>query len=198
MITELLVGMGRTMAEEVTRILDELFQDHRNMTLVLDLIERESLCIRDDSAADFDLLQDIMQYMAVYPDAVHHPKEDRLYEELKLAHPEWTGGFERISLDHHNIAEQGRKLRDAFAAVQSDALVNRERLADEALQYVNNLRNHMQWEELDLFERCRAMATQGHRFVTHDRVESKSDPLFGRSVHSAYERLFEHIKSARR
>lgn len=183
------------MPDEVTKILDELLQDHRNMTVLLDLIEGESNRIRDGSAADFDLLQDIMQYMAVYPDAVHHPKEDRLYEELKSARPEWTGGFERISLDHHDIAEQGRNLRDIFAAVCSDALVDRERLADETLQYVNNLRSHMQWEELDLFERCRAMAAHGHRFVAHSSIESKSDPLFGRSVHSRYERLFKRIKS---
>lgn len=183
------------MADEVTKVLDELLQDHRNMTVLLDLVERESHRIRDGSEADFDLLQDIMQYMAVYPDAVHHPKEDRLYEELRSARPEWTDGFERISQDHHDIAEHGRTLRDTFAAVCADALIDRERLADEALQYVNNLRSHMQWEEVDLFERCRAMAARGHRFVAHGSVESGNDPLFGPSVHSRYERLFRRIRS---
>lgn len=186
------------MSDEVTKILDELRRDHRNMTLLLDLIERESNCIRDGTPADFDVLHDIMQYMTVYPDAVHHPKEDRLYEELKAVHPEWTGGFERISLDHRDIAEQGRDLRNAFSAVDADGLVNREQLADAAVRYVNTLRSHMQWEEIDLFERCKAMAADGHRFVAQTRAESIRDPLFGRSVHSRYERLFDRVRSARR
>jgi hemerythrin-like domain-containing protein len=182
--------------ETVERILGDLRQDHRNITLLLDLLERECDHIRDGSSADFELIHDIMQYMTTYPDAVHHPKEDLIYEEVKSIRPELQSGFERISLDHRCIAEQGQQLRDKFAFIDSEGTVSRSALVDDTMRYVNLLRSHMQWEELDLFERCRAMAAIGHQFVTYEDFEGADDPLFGSRVHSKYDRLFKRIAAA--
>jgi hemerythrin-like domain-containing protein len=179
--------------EDVTRILDDLRQDHRNMALLLDLLERECDCIRDGSSTDYELIHDVMQYMTTYPDAVHHPKEDLIYKELKSVRPELAGGFERISLDHRCIAEQGQQLREIFACIDSEGAVRRNALVNDAMRYVNVLRSHMQWEEIDLFERCRAMALLGHQFVAYDDFKGPDDPLFGNRVHTKYDRLFKRI-----
>lgn len=185
------------MPTNVADILEELRQDHRNMALLLDLLERECVRIHAGSSADYELVHDIMQYMTIYPDAVHHPKEDLLYGELKSSRPDLTGGFERISLDHRTIAEHGRQLRDSFSSIDSDAVVNRSALVEDAMRYVTILRNHMQWEELDLFERCSAMAADGHPFVIRDDLDGIADPLFGSNVHSGYDRLLRRLKVVR-
>lgn len=182
--------------ENVARILEELRQDHSNMALLLDLLERECDHIRDGSSTDFELIHDIMQYMTTYSDEVHHPKEDLIYEELKSIRPELEGGFERISLDHRCIAEQGRQLRDKFAFIDSEGAVSRGALVDDTMRYVNLLRSHMQWEEIDLFRRCRAMAAIGHQFVAYEDFEGVDDPLFGSRVHSRHDRLFKRIAAA--
>ena len=185
------------MSDDVATILGELQQDHRNMSLLLDLLESECNRLYHDETPDFELLHDIMQYMTVYPDAVHHPKEDRLYAELKAARPDLTAGFQRIAIDHISIAESGRRLRDDFASAESGTAVYRKSLVADALRYVNSLRSHMQWEELDLFRRCRQMAAQGHRLIVDADVASVRDPLFGKDVHSSYDRLFQRIKGAK-
>lgn len=64
------------------------------------------------------------------------------------------------------------------------------------MRYVNLLRSHMQWEEIDLFERCRAMAATGHQLEACDGFEGADDPLFGSRVHSTYDRLFKRIAAA--
>ncbi|MDZ7768416.1 MAG: hemerythrin domain-containing protein [Woeseiaceae bacterium] len=94
------------MSNDIAVLLDELHQDHRNMAFLLELLERESNRLLDDGNPDFELMHDIMQYMTGYPDAVHHPKEDRLYAEIKEVRPELTAGFQRISHDHR---EQGSR-----------------------------------------------------------------------------------------
>ena len=68
--------------KNAAKVLAELREDHKNMALMLNLLERESNRIYEGEEPDYELLQDIMHYMTVYPDAVHHPKEDRLYAEL--------------------------------------------------------------------------------------------------------------------
>jgi hemerythrin-like domain-containing protein len=168
------------------------------MALLLDIVERESECIYRESEPDFELLHDVMSYMAVYPDAVHHPKEDRIYLELMTVRPDLTSGFHRISQDHRSIAEQSIKLRNAFASVESGSVVPRKLLVADALRYVNTLRNHMQWEEIDLFRRCAEMANDGHPFVVDSRLQSVRDPLFGKNVAERYSRLYERIRSANR
>ena len=182
------------MSNDVKEILSELRQDHRNMAILLNLIERESNLIYEEEEPDFELIGDIMHYMTVYPDTVHHPKEDRLYAELKTVRPDLAAGFERITLDHRNISESGLKLRDELRAISAGSFVRRKTIVGNALRYVNGLRNHMQWEELDLFRRCDEMAASGHDFIVDSMIVSMQDPVFGEQDHHQFKHLLKSIE----
>ena len=69
----------------------ELRDDHRNISTILDVLQ--SVAERADAGEDpdFELVDDIMRYMTVYPDAVHHPKEDVVYGELRKRRPDSVG-----------------------------------------------------------------------------------------------------------
>ena len=64
---------------QLARILEELREDHRNLARLLDLLENECRDVPAEGEPDMDLLHDIMHYMTVYPDAIHHPREDLVY-----------------------------------------------------------------------------------------------------------------------
>jgi len=99
------------------------------MALMLNILERQSNRIYEGKEPDYELLHDIMHYMTVYPDTVHHPKEDCIYAELKAARPDLATGFERITMDHRHIAELSIKLRDDVAALAvkgAEAILRRE------------------------------------------------------------------------
>lgn len=166
------------------------------MALLLNLVERESNLIFEGGEPDYELVHDVMHYMTVYPDAVHHPKEDRLYAELKAARPDLASGFERITMDHRSISESGVKLRDELAAINAGTFLKRKTVVANALRYVNMLRDHMQWEELDLFGRCEEMATQGHPLITTGNFVSVADPLFKGSGESNFNHLLKNIEHA--
>ena len=182
------------MGKKVAKVLGELRRDHKNMSLLLNLLERESNRLFDGDETDFDLLHDIMDYMTVYPDAVHHPKEDRMYAELKAARPDLSAGFDRITMDHRKIEELGLKLRDDIASLISDSMVPRKSVVADALRYVNSLRGHMQWEELDLFRRVEEMVAEGHEFIEALTYSQKADPVFGPEVEEKFARLFESVQ----
>jgi len=183
-----------SMNKNAATILAELREDHKNMALLLDLLERESNRIYEGDEPDYELLEDIMRYMTVYPDAVHHPKEDRLYAELKAARPDLSTGFERITMDHRHIADLSVKLRDDIGAINSGNPIRRNAVVADSLRYVNTLRGHMQWEELDLFRRVDEMIRMGHdRFETANFVHD-ADPLFGAEVENSFGRLVRHIR----
>ena len=182
------------MDNNVANVLAELRQDHRNMSLMLNLLEQESNRLFDGEDTDFELLHDIMHYMTVYPDAVHHPKEDRLYAELKSVRPDLSSGFDRITVDHRNIEELGLKLRNELAAVNSGSFVRRKAVVADTLRYVNTLRGHMQWEELDLFRRIEEMVAEGHDLLEAATFLQTSDPVFGPEVETNFARLFDNLQ----
>ena len=184
------------MNNNVANVLTELRQDHKNMGLMLNLLEQESnrLYVGDDP--DFELLHDIMHYMTVYPDAVHHPKEDRIYAELKAVRPDLSVGFERITVDHRQIAELSIKLRDDIASINSSHFVRRNMIVADALRYVNTLRGHMQWEELDLFRRVEEMIAEGHKLIEAATYLQGCDPVFGSKVEPNFENLVKSIQDS--
>lgn len=182
------------MDKNVAKLLSELRQDHRNMSLMLNLLEVESNRLFDGDDTDFELLYDIMHYMTVYPDAVHHPKEDRIYAELKAVRPDLSAGFDRITVDHRHIAELGVRLRDDVASVNSGGVVPRKSVVADTLRYVNTLRGHIQWEELDLFRRIEEMIAGGHELFEVATFLQTPDPVFGPEVEAQFSRLFESVK----
>ena len=182
------------MEKNAAKVLAELREDHRNMALMINLLERESNRIYEGEEPDYELLQDIMHYMTVYPDAVHHPKEDRLYAELKAVRPDLSTGFERITMDHRHIAELSLKLRDDIASINAGSPVRRKAVVADALRYVNTLRGHMQWEELDLFRRVDEMIRMGHDVIASENLVHASDPVFGPEVEENFGRLVKCVR----
>ena len=183
-----------SMDKNVAKVLAELRQDHKNMSLLLNLLELESNRLFEGEETDFELLEDIMHYMTVYPDVVHHPKEDRIYAELKAVRPDLSIGFDRITVDHRTIEELGLKLRNDISSVISGSMVPKNSVVADTLRYVNTLRGHMQWEELDLFRRVEEMVTEGHQLIEAATFLQTSDPVFGPEVEEQFSRLFASVR----
>ena len=180
------------MTYKAAQILAELRQDHRNMAILLDLLQQEIDRIEHpDEAPDFGLLHDIMRYMTVYPDTTHHPREDLIYAGMKARQPELAEGLEDVEVDHRDIAELGKRLRDDVAAVVAGTVVSRDRVIDDAQQYVDRLRKHMTWEEEDLFPRADAM---GEGLKLDTSALDATDPVFGAQRDTSFANLSETVE----
>lgn len=185
---------GLAMTIRLADILEDLRQDHRNMSVMLDLLEREIERVSDGENADFELIHDIMRYMTVYSDAVHHPKEDVLYEAIRDTHPEFAAGLEKVAPEHRKLAQLGETLRNDIEAIVSDAPVTRTRVVANAGEYVSFLRRHMNWEEKDLFRRADSLANaETAMFVDIAHLDGL-DPVFGPEREHSFANLLQNIR----
>ena len=184
------------MASENQRIIKELREDHRNMAVVLDVLSETLEQAKADEDPDFELVEEIMRYMTVYPDAVHHPKEDILYAKLEKQRPDLTDGLDDVDKDHHEIAALGTALRDDVDAIVAGAAVRREQFVADCEQYVRRLREHMQWEETDLFGRIDEMLAKDSASTDLEQYMHIKDPVFELEVESAFRRLMASLKNA--
>ncbi len=165
------------------------------MTQVLNVLEQVGKTARAGEDPDFELVDEIMRYMTVYPDAVHHPKEDIVYGELKSNRPDLADGLEEIPKDHQEIAVLGMKLRDDVEAIIAGTAVLRVQLVDDVNAYVVRLREHMQWEEDDLFQRIDEMIGEQSVPIDVEAYQHIKDPVFELEVESAFRRLMDSLKA---
>jgi hemerythrin-like domain-containing protein len=184
------------MDSDTTQLLCELRQDHRNMALVLNVLERtvETASAGDDP--DFELIDEAMRYMTVYPDAVHHPKEDIIYAKLRSERPDLSEGLDDVPEDHRQIAALGNKLRNDVEAVIAGAAVRREQFILDALNYLGRLRRHMLWEEEDLFKRVDTMIAEDSHPIDVDQFMHIKDPVFELEIEAGFRRLIESLNNS--
>ena len=183
------------MATAVSTVLAQLREDHRNIALLLQLLERESRRIADGLEPDYELAHDIMRYMTSYPDSVHHPREDRIYHRLMIVAPDMLSGIEGILEEHDQLGHLGAALRDRLDAVEAGSVVRRDSLARSAAEYVSKMRDHMRWEEAALFTLADELLADEDWDALPGRSDQSHDPVFGPAVQSSYESLYRFIRN---
>jgi len=186
---------GSDVTIRLADILNDLREDHRNIAIMLDLLERETGRIRDGEEPDFELIHDIMRYMTVYSDAVHHPKEDILYEAIRTGRPDLADGLEQVEPEHQELARLGEALRNDIEAIASGVAVTRDCIVADTTKYIALLRYHMDWEEGDLFGRAASLVdAEAAMFVDISRLKDL-DPVFGPEREHSFANLLENIKN---
>lgn len=180
---------------EVSQVMSELRQDHRNLKVLLDLLDREIKRIEAEETPDFELLHDIMLYMTGYPDAVHHKKEDWVYAKMAAARPEMHGDLKRIERDHADISKFGNQLLNDFDILDAGEFMRRDALIGDARSYLTRQRDHMQWEDSFMFPLIASMESELDLGQVSGEIGSMTDPVFGQDVESTFHNLFEAIRN---
>jgi hemerythrin-like domain-containing protein len=182
------------MSPNAKTLMQELRDDHRNMSTVLDLLDDVVQATTAGKDPDFELIDEIMRYMTVYPDAVHHPKEDIVYRQLRTERPDLAEGLDDVPADHLAIAELGTALRDDVEAINMGGAVRRQKLIDDMSGYVDRLRRHMNWEESDLFKRIDRMLEESKPEVDVSQYDHSKDPVFELEIEAGFRRLMTSLQ----
>lgn len=181
----------------MTRVLDQLHTDHRNLEKVLRVLEQElakydTENTRDADTPDLLLIMDIMDYMHTYPEFYHHPLEEAAFDCLEarnLASPSKT---RVIRSDHDQLEREGNELRSLVRRIHFGQPVAIEQLHQALNDYTWHMREHMRKEEelvFPLFERLDEAADR----AILDTVEHRRDPVFDEYKQEQYSALLERL-----
>ena len=193
MVPQRVYGHTLVMNTDARELMVELREDHRNMNLVLNILDDLVGQMDAGKDPDFELFDEIMRYMTVYPDAVHHPKEDIVYEQLRAKRPDLTERLDHVPDDHSDIAHLSSLLRDEVEAIIAGAAVRREKMIEDTAAYVSRLRIHIQWEEEDLFMRIDKMLDAEPQKVDVSEYEHIKDPVFELEIEAGFRRLIASL-----
>jgi hemerythrin-like domain-containing protein len=160
------------MKSDAAILLTELRQDHRNMAVLLNLLQEEALRLEQHDRPDYE-------------------KEDLVYAGLRADQPNLADGLERVEDDHQELAELGSRLRADIESIIAGTAITRDRVLDDTKSYVHKLRQHMAWEEEDLFRRADARLDSLDIDASHLVA---TDPVFGAHREASFANLLHAIE----
>lgn len=164
-----------------------LRQEHSNISQLLDILEHLIAEFEAGGAPDYDAIEGILDYFQSYPDLYHHPKEDLVYQKLKVRAP---GAMATdLRREHEELATLTRNFAGAVRAVLDEAQVPRDALGRWARQFIDRQREHMHMEERTFFPAARRALTPDDWNEIRTRMTDQEDPLFGVGVGGRYEQL---------
>jgi hemerythrin-like domain-containing protein len=158
------------------------------------LLDAETVRLADSDEPDYELIYDVMTYLAEYPDAVHHPKEDLIYRHIKSKRPDIDDSLQRIEADHEALSQASNEIRRDIDAINAEGLVDRQTIAISLRNYSKDLREHMYWEESKLFELADSMQDDEEWAALQKSHDMARDPLFGSQVELRFQKLFNNIQ----
>ena len=171
------------------KIIDILLNEHRNIEKLLLVLEHELEIFDRSARPDYEILQTIIQYFQGYPDSCHHPKEEMIFEKLKLRDPAAAKRFGDVEAEHEVEADRLRSFARAVDSVLADQEFLRESFHLAVHEFVEHQRAHLQKEELLLFPAA-LKALRAEDWAEIDaRLDDQKDPLFDGVVEQKFQNL---------
>lgn len=177
----------------MTNILTILRQDHLNMALLLDALDRQIDIFADGGAPDLEIVSSIARYVLEYPDRFHHPVEDLLLNEMRERDASATLPSQGIEREHVRIGQLARDFNTAVETLTSDEPARRVDFLEAARAFVAAMREHIAREDKEFFPAAEAALTQDDLARLCQRLPTLDDPLFGAANRDSYLRLRSDI-----
>lgn len=171
-----------------------LREEHRNLGLLLDVLERQLDALYRGDSPDFDLMAEILHYLTEYPDRYHHPYEDLVYDRLAYRVPGDQALVEALHEQHRELAREGRRALTLVEGLLNGVMVARGEICSVGQGYVNAYREHMEHEEEAILARAEARLTPGDWLQIDTLFHWRPDPLFGPEVGAEYQALHDRIR----
>lgn len=169
--------------------------EHVNLDKVLRSLENHVTDLAQPGAKpDFELLTFIVYYIRVYPDRMHHPKEDEfLFGPLRRRRPEAGAVIDELERQH----AKGRELIDALDIALKECEAgfpeNYDRLKAVTREYVDFQRRHMSMEERDILPLARSVLTEEDRMLADRAFATNRDPLVNENLETGFRALYDRI-----
>jgi hemerythrin-like domain-containing protein len=174
-------------------VIDILRQEHRNIEKLLLVLERELGVFACGERPDYEVVHAVIAYFQVYPDAYHHPLEDRVFEKLKVRDSAAATMIGDLAGDHRRGAERLRRVAQAVESVLADRELLRQSVNDIIRDFIEQERRHMAMEERVFFPAAiKALQPQDWAEIA-ERLTDQRDPLFSHVVEEKFETVRRHI-----
>jgi hemerythrin-like domain-containing protein len=174
------------------RVVSVLRAEHRSLSAVLwslNYLAREA-----GTAPDFELFSLMIDYIDLFPERLHHPKEDQhLFTALRMRTTEAEPLLPELTAEHARGAGMIDDLRYALTRYRLAGAQGRAQFAAVVQAYAESHWNHMRKEEEALLPLAQRVLTLDDWQAIDAAFSETSDPLLGPEARVALRGLFMTI-----
>ena len=177
----------------MSRMIEILLEEHRNIEKLLGVLDRELDVFDHCDRPDYEILQAVIQYFQDYPENQHHPKEDMVFEKLKLRDPAVAKRIGDVEAEHVIETNRLRNVAQAVEFVMAGGETLRQDFHDVVHNFIAHQRQHMQGEERSLFPAAVKALLPEDWAEIDARMKDQQDPLFNELIEKKYQSLHRTI-----
>ncbi|MFQ5776029.1 MAG: hemerythrin domain-containing protein [Kiloniellaceae bacterium] len=156
-----------------------LLQEHANLAKLLDAVERQLAVFEEGESPDYDIVQGVLDYCLNYPDLYHHPKEDLVFERLRVRDPAAAEALGDLQAEHRRLGALTRRFAAAVRNLLQDLEIPREAFDQVAREFLDHYRRHMDMEERVFLPAAVRSLTAEDWAEIDAQVTAREDPVFG-------------------
>ena len=174
-------------------IIERLSREHRNIEMLLAILEQEIEIFDRGGRPDWEIIRAIISYFKLYPEVYHHSQEDLVFAKLRMRDPAAAAKVGNLALEHQEGAERLRRFAQAVDSVLADREILRQNVANIARNFIEHERRHVMMEDRDFFPAAlKALKTQDWREIS-SALTSGEDPLLSEPAEKIFNALRAHI-----
>ncbi|MGA8001081.1 MAG: hemerythrin domain-containing protein [Pseudolabrys sp.] len=177
----------------MSRLIEILLEEHRNIEKLLHVLEQELDVFDRTESPDYEILRTIVEYFQDYPESYHHPKEDIVFEKLKLRDPSAVARIGDVEAEHQLETQRLRRFAQAINDILAGREYPRRSFHNVVRDFIDHQRQHMHKEEQLLYPAA-IKGLRAEDWVEIDaRLNNKKDPLFDRVAEKKFDALRQTI-----
>lgn len=174
-------------------IIELLRNEHRDIQQLLDVLEDEVSVFNRQQRPDYEVIEAIIGYFQDYPDCCHHPKEDMIFERLKVRDPAAARRMGDLKTEHKAEDERLQRVTQIIRNILLDRDILRQAFDEVMRDFIDQQRVHMAMEERVLFPAA-ANALRPEDWAEIDsQWREKKDSLFNVGIEERCESLRNRV-----
>lgn len=175
-------------------IMKSLGLEHKGLGQILELLQNKLRMLKEGTPPNFNLIDDAIHYVENHASVYHHPKEDVIYQYIIDQGMDVNGEFSKIIQEHHTLAQNTHKLKEALDAILLDIVVPNNNLVDLLDRFIEAETNHLNNEEAVLFPLIEELlGDEDWSIISPLMPAQRDDPIFGRQVKKEYQELCNRL-----
>lgn len=174
-------------------ILQDLHQDHVNLSRVLQLLQKQLDLIDCGGEVNLHVLGEIIDYVQSYPDLLHHPREDVIFQVYRVRYSAGLDVIDRLMEEHRTLIAGTSALQGCVDQWEHDLPVPREHLKRLLADYLSRQWDHLNLEEGSIYKLLADSLTESDWAEIEAGMPQGSDPLFGDMIRQRYQHIFDQV-----
>ncbi len=180
----------------MTELLDNLHDDHKNFVKLLEFLESQLNCIKNCEVVDFELILMAMIYMKEYPDEVHHPQENIIFNYFLEHYKDSHDDILALMQEHVSMPQLTDRIIDMLESIVCETPINRDEFCEHLAKYIDVQKQHMNQEESAVYPAIYEHFKPDDWKNLNMQLDNVPDPLFHDPTEKKYSQLLLKVSTA--